>query len=367
MRYGRYVSAEPFAGYTEFDELDMFEAETGAVNRTSPAYVRWVQSSLNRIMGLRLAVDGQSGAQTRSAVRSFQQSRGLQADGDVGPQTERALVAAGAGPPPAAGPALAPRSTPGLMKSETAPPSSTLYVDIALRSEGQARPMTGIFIPQGYRPQPPVDLILYLHGFKFTQAWKPYPTLSIDGYWDARQFPYFALRERLNESRKNVILVAPTLGARSEAGLLTRPGGFDAYLDQVMAALAAHGPYRNAGQPPGPGNIILACHSGGGLPMRQLALSNQRYTPQIKECWGFDSTYNRGDDTEWARWARSRPEVGVYIYYVAGSRTEALAVGLKRQKAPNVFVVPSPERRHNWVPLTHWRERIAAASFLRSV
>jgi hypothetical protein len=227
--------------------------------------------------------------------------------------------------------------------------------------------MTGIFIPQGYRPQPQVDLILYLHGFKFTQAWKPFPTLSIDGYWDERQFPYFALRERVNESRKNVILVAPTLGARSESGLLTRPGGFDAYLDQVMAALAAHGPYQNAGQPPRPGNIILACHSGGGLPMRLLALSNQRYTPQIKECWGFDSTYNRGDDTEWARWARSRPEVRVFIYYVAGTRTQTLALGLKRQQAPNVFVAPTPARGHNWVPITHWRERVQAAPFLRDI
>src|SRR5262245_34584491 len=66
-------------------------------------YNRWVQSSLNQILGTRLAVDAQIGQQTRSAIRSFQQRAGLAADGKVGPQTEKALVAAGAPPPPGAG------------------------------------------------------------------------------------------------------------------------------------------------------------------------------------------------------------------------------------------------------------------------
>jgi Putative peptidoglycan binding domain len=87
----------------EFDfEEDGFETEFAEawqdeVNRTSRNYIRWVQSSLNRIMGLRLAEDGIIGSQTRSAIRSFQQQRGLTVDGIVGSHTERALIAAGAG------------------------------------------------------------------------------------------------------------------------------------------------------------------------------------------------------------------------------------------------------------------------------
>ena len=73
----------------------------GEVNRSSPDYIRWLQSSLNRVMGLRLAVDGIVGPVTRSAVRSFQQRKGLAVDGIVGPKTEAALVAAGAPRPPA--------------------------------------------------------------------------------------------------------------------------------------------------------------------------------------------------------------------------------------------------------------------------
>ncbi len=74
----------------------------GEASRSSPDYIRWVQSSLNRVMGLRLAVDGILGPVTRSAVRNFQQRKGLAVDGIVGPKTEAALVAAGAPRPPAA-------------------------------------------------------------------------------------------------------------------------------------------------------------------------------------------------------------------------------------------------------------------------
>jgi peptidoglycan hydrolase-like protein with peptidoglycan-binding domain len=70
------------------------------IDRGSYEYAVWVQRSLNRIQELRLAEDGIIGAQTRSAIRSFQQRYGLTVDGIVGPQTEGALIQAGADPPP---------------------------------------------------------------------------------------------------------------------------------------------------------------------------------------------------------------------------------------------------------------------------
>lgn len=72
----------------------------GQVDRSSPDHVRWVQGALNRLLGLRLATDGISGPMTRSAIRSFQQKKGLKVDGIVGPQTEGAIMAAGHPPPP---------------------------------------------------------------------------------------------------------------------------------------------------------------------------------------------------------------------------------------------------------------------------
>jgi len=89
--YELYEQNDPeMADYEIDDEVD----------RTSSEYGKWVQQSLNKILSLRLTVDGIVGPQTRSAIRSFQQQRGLTADGIVGSQTEAALIAAGAGSPP---------------------------------------------------------------------------------------------------------------------------------------------------------------------------------------------------------------------------------------------------------------------------
>ena len=67
-----------------------FEAEWEAVSK-GPEYIRWLQDSLNRILGLRLAVDGIFGPRTRAAVIGFQQRSGLTPDGIPGPKTDSAI------------------------------------------------------------------------------------------------------------------------------------------------------------------------------------------------------------------------------------------------------------------------------------
>lgn len=54
-------------------------------------FIRWVQRSLNQILGTNVNVDGLLGPETRSAVRTFQQHSGVQVDGIPGPQTTAAL------------------------------------------------------------------------------------------------------------------------------------------------------------------------------------------------------------------------------------------------------------------------------------
>ena len=71
----------------------------GAIDRRSPAYIRWVQSVLNRVRGAGLVVDGTMTPQTRNALRAFQAARGLPADGVAGARTEAALTAASTGIP----------------------------------------------------------------------------------------------------------------------------------------------------------------------------------------------------------------------------------------------------------------------------
>lgn len=90
----------PFGETFEFGESEFGEGEFELEQESGAAYIRWVQESLNRLLGLQLAVDGIVGPMTRSAIRSFQQRNGLTVDGIVGPRTEAALVAAGAARPP---------------------------------------------------------------------------------------------------------------------------------------------------------------------------------------------------------------------------------------------------------------------------
>jgi peptidoglycan hydrolase-like protein with peptidoglycan-binding domain len=92
-------SARDSAPATELFEADAFEWEE-EVDRDSRDYIAWVQRSLNAIARANLVEDGISGTLTRAAVRSFQRSKGLTADSIVGPNTEAALLLAGASPPP---------------------------------------------------------------------------------------------------------------------------------------------------------------------------------------------------------------------------------------------------------------------------
>jgi len=87
-------------------------------------YMRWVQSALNDVLGLRLPLHGIADSATRSAIRSFQQREGLPVDGVVGPDTERALIAARGGGSPRDG---APKPTgPGVPEpSEQVNPPQT--------------------------------------------------------------------------------------------------------------------------------------------------------------------------------------------------------------------------------------------------
>jgi hypothetical protein len=92
-------------------------------------YIRWVQSALNNVLGLRLPVDGIMDAATRSAVRSFQQREGLPVDGIVGPETERALSAARNRQAPATDAVQTP--APGITESPQASPAEPSTPDTA--------------------------------------------------------------------------------------------------------------------------------------------------------------------------------------------------------------------------------------------
>ena len=88
---------EYLANFNDFEseffpelELELIPEVTGT-SRESAEYIKWVQDSLNHVLGINLKVDGIMGAMTRSAIRSFQKQNGLTADGIIGPKTEKDL------------------------------------------------------------------------------------------------------------------------------------------------------------------------------------------------------------------------------------------------------------------------------------
>ena len=115
------------------------------------------------------------------------------------------------------------------------------------------------------------------------------------------------------------------------------------------------------------GELTAVTIQHGALGLAKLPVLKpvrSRVLALLRECWGYDCTYNKGDDAFWAGWARARPNARVYIYYIARSPTARLAEALRDKRVANAIVQPSRDRRHNYVPITHWKERIQGAPFL---
>jgi hypothetical protein len=251
---------------------------------------------------------------------------------------------------------------------ERAPAALTQLVRVPLRaaSTPEWRPWSAVYFPPAVdRNSRAIDIILYLHGHRTAI---PGAGKSIWAYLKHKCWP---LREHLAASGKAAVLIAPTLGPKSQPGSLLARGGLDRYLDAALAATAS---YWSSGTVPAIRHIILAGHSGAGVPMRVLARSGNRYAALIKEVWGFDSIYSAQenvDSTGWAAWAQAHPQSRLFLYYLRGARTQDQAEKLRKRALPNVAVIASNATTregiypHFWVPIQHWGERIAASPHLR--
>ncbi len=69
-------------------------SSTGSEIPTTSTYIKWVQTTLNRIQGAQLRVDGIYGPRTKAEVQRFQVTWGVLADGVLGPETDYYLKSA---------------------------------------------------------------------------------------------------------------------------------------------------------------------------------------------------------------------------------------------------------------------------------
>ncbi len=260
-------------------------------------------------------------------------------------------------------------------------------------------PSTGVFVPENYRAGDAIDLVVFLRGYDVK---RPKAATSVGEYWNSPKHPVlksFPLREEVNKSGKNVILVVPALGPFAEAGKLLEDGGMQAFLGRVVDGLVRSGPHAGRAKRPAIRHLILAAHSGGGAPLRRIAGvlgDDAAFKDRVKECWGFDSLYGvKAKDAEfWAGWARGHPGARVTMFYLfteravgqdpkrpvsrsnpldhrvpTGTTSQALELErlAKERKLGNVRVVRGSKEttlNHNDVPRTHLANLLKAARYL---
>jgi hypothetical protein len=285
------------------------------------------------------------------------------------------------------------------VRRDTTPPRLSLYLPIPLGVPNVESQSTGVFVPENYRAGDTVDVVLFLRGYDIK---RPKAATSVEEYWNSPSHPIlksFQFRQEVNKSGKNVVLVVPALGPRSEAGALTEAGGVQKLFNEVLDGLWRNGPHDNLKKRPTIRHLILAAHSGGGVPLRRLAQvlgDDTEYKDKLKECWGFDSIYGVKDkDAEfWSDWAAKHAGCKVSMYYIVTDKevgknpklpvsaqnpadrreptgTTFPAQELERlakvQMLKNVRVVRETKDTtlsHNNVPLTHLADLLKGASYL---
>jgi hypothetical protein len=223
-----------------------------------------------------------------------------------------------------------------------------------------------------------VDVVLWFHGFyvsSYRQVFADFPASDPDKNPDVR------LRQSILESGRDLVLIAPFLGAvpyapgeaekkaavtaelQAKVALKTKLyqagaakygkveadlGSGKACETYLMGVLEAIGDYRAAQKAatapastgtgsgsgsgsaaplkPAPpvatklGNLYLACHSGGGTGMLDVLASLGSLKDKLKECWGFDCIYSADG---YVSAARSNPKVKFYLYFGQGSKFTA--------------------------------------------
>jgi hypothetical protein len=201
---------------------------------------------------------------------------------------------------------LDPKTTPSLMPSAdpdvitgagggAAPsiPGMTLNLNIDLgvtvdRGQAPVTPMTVVYAPDPNQLGGQVDILLWFHGHK-GQLNK---VVNLSGFsaGDYLQVPEFQLRQFiLKTSKRQFLLVVPTLGDKSGAGLLNQQGQAEAFLQQVLNGVRA----KMNPKVGDIGKIVLAAHSGGGAIMSRLSGFGGTFD-KVREIWCVDCTYGSG-------------------------------------------------------------------------
>jgi hypothetical protein len=243
----------------------------------------------------------------------------------------------------------------------------TVYAPIIPGQDPSGRDRTGIFFPEKFVPGANLDLILYFHGLLDRCGGSANDT--VEKYWTNK---YFLLRDWVNASNKNVVLVVPRLGAFDKNYSKLGMEGDD-FLKNLLAYIADRvktDPFSWAGGM-AIRNIILAAHSGGGTTMVRLA---QTVTlGKVRECWGLDSFYYLEMSQTLKDWAATGGKFFLFWTDMGGTKDNVVEFQKQLAKkenaiaASNIFIKKASEKSmvfsattsdHCAVPQTFWPDLI---------
>jgi hypothetical protein len=257
-----------------------------------------------------------------------------------------------------------------VLKDQSGVKGTTLFtvaVDPHDKTGGDCIRPTVIYLPKK-TVKPPVNVILWLHGFYVKD-------FSKNIFGDDETGHSNKLREGVDNSGEDVVLIAPWCGYKYKGGgtldlfdLAKDPSGVQTYLKKMLGLIAQQpGMSTAALDIQSVERFVLACHSGGGTLMRKITgVLGPDLGPKLKECWGFDCMYESGQT--YACWADALPSqlkssTSFYFYlangtleYVdkAGNVHEVWPYFLElwrfaygtpdqpeKQRMPNVFMAPA--------------------------
>lgn len=180
-----------------------------------------------------------------------------------------------------------------------------------------AAPTVLVFVPRHYRPAPTgVGFVVHFHGHNTTAE---------------RAIAAHQLREQLDDSKQNAILVVPQLAvmaADSSAGRLEAQDGLARMLRDVVALLETRDARIELGaSAPAPdaniGRVVVSAHSGG---YHAAACAIKQGGVAIQEVYLFDALYADTDVfRDWVIRGRGKPMGSRHklVSYFTGGNTEA--------------------------------------------
>ncbi|HEY5258541.1 MAG TPA: hypothetical protein VIJ12_09215 [Candidatus Baltobacteraceae bacterium] len=180
----------------------------------------------------------------------------------------------------------------------------------------------GIYVPSYYRPGPAVDLIFHFHGWS-----NDVPTV----------FTRYQLREQLEASRRNAILIVPQ-GPKDapdsgDGKIELDDGGFARLATDVAAYLQSSGITTTTSI----GNVVVTAHSGGYGAVGGL-LTRGGMNASITDVILFDALYAYFD--AFANWVAPNPARHFLSLYTAYTATDnATVIAMMRKSRPDLVTL----------------------------